>query len=339
MRIEPSEIHQVQVLDINSLKNRSTYSSLCREIVKEIVELAIFRVRLRDGLHQFRLLIKRHVASRYEQNLLSEPSDSLPNIEVVINSTDKDFKHLFGVISFAKENSINPINKISVVVPEKSIFKCKQLLVNHPFHKLITVISEDSVLSLEQRQMLKETFKEKYGWILQQFLTLSAVLESNSAGVLQVNSDTYILRPQCWVDERENQVLMVSSEYHKPYYQLLRRLNEKYPVRTQSHITHHMLFQPKILKSILDRCGVQDLTQLIKFVIENYDKNQTSFACIEFELYALGANIYFKNKMTYSKFANLPVEAPAGYTISELQEYAKLFSPYYNSISMHSYLG
>jgi hypothetical protein len=63
-------------------------------------------------------------------------------------------------------------------------------------------------------EKIKEYFPQKYGWVLQQFLTIEQVINSQFAGVLQINSDTLILKPVLWLDYDENQPLFVSSEYN-----------------------------------------------------------------------------------------------------------------------------
>jgi hypothetical protein len=66
-----------------------------------------------------------------------------------------------------------------------------------------------------------------------------------------------------------------------------------------------MIFQPKFLKQILAKSKLYSIEHLLDSVIKNYDKNTLSPMCIEFELYALGMQIYFPDKIKITKFSNV----------------------------------
>lgn len=268
----------------------------------------------------------------------SKKVDSLPEIELIVNSERKDFKNLCEVIKNAIENSINEIAKTTVVVPASQLNECKEILAEIISTQAIEVFSEDIFLTDAIRENLRKTFGKRYGWVLQQFLTLDMVLKSDYKGVLQVNSDTMLLRPTQWLDSKGRQPLLVSTEYHLPYYLFLNKLNKEFPVETDSHITHHMLFQPEILKEILKNSSVENLEQLADFTINNAQSNEDSPICIEFELYALGALRYFPEKVILAKFGNIDYQMRTNTTRSEFQLELQELSKKYNSISIHSYL-
>ena len=262
----------------------------------------------------------------------------LPVIELVINSERKDVRNLKEVITYAIANSVNPIGKTTVAVPATQLNECKDVISEILDTYAIEVLSEDLFLNDVIREKLRNTFGKRYGWALQQFLTIDRVLKSDYKGVLQVNSDTMLLRPTQWIDSEGRQPILVSTEYHLPYYVFLHTLNKEFPVLTDSHITHHMLFQPEIFKEILRKSNVETLEKLVDFTISNAQINEDSPICVEFELYALGALKYFPEKITLAKFGNINYLRPANASSidfqAELQELAKK----YNSISAHSYL-
>jgi hypothetical protein len=279
----------------------------------------------------------------YEVNKLSSPpvgisNQNHPTIEILINSTAKDFKYLNAVINRAVLNSCNEIGKITIVVPEIELYNCKNLVLENIHIKKIEVKSEDSILNNKIVKKIRENFPGRYGWVLQQFLTIEHVVNSNYLGVLQVNSDTFILRPVLWIDSNGDQPLLVSSEYNPPYYRLLNKINSKFPVDTYSHITHHMLFQPKILKVIMEKSNLTSVEQLLDEVIKNYDHKAISPVCVEFELYALGLLAYFPEKAIISKFGNISLNPQPNLTNVEFESIINILSKKYNSISIHSYL-
>lgn len=263
---------------------------------------------------------------------------SPPVIELIINSEQKDFRNLREVITYAIENSVNSIGKTSVAVPSSQVKECREVLSGIVEAYGIEVLSEDQFLTEAIRGKLRKTFGKRYGWALQQFLTVDRVLKSNYKGVLQVNSDTILLRPTQWIDSEGRQPIMVSTEYHPPYYLFLHNLNKEFPIFTDSHITHHMLFQPEIFIEILRKSNVETLEKLVDFTIANAQINEDSPICVEFELYALGVLRYFPERITLAKFGNINyarrINANAIDFQVELQELAKK----YNSISAHSYL-
>jgi hypothetical protein len=191
-------------------------------------------------------------------NCFPEPTSkkNQPSIQILINSTSKDFKYLNTVINSAVANSYNSIAKISVTVPKKEVNTCRNLLSENEYNNKIEVKSEDDILNYRISKKIKEYFPQKYGWVLQQFLTIEQVINSQFAGVLQINSDTLILKPFLWLNYDGNQPLFVSSEYNRPYYQLLNKINNKFPIETYSHITHHMMFQPKFLRAIMNKSNL-----------------------------------------------------------------------------------
>ncbi len=298
------------------------------------------------------LLYSIYKGKNYRKNLLrsfrinripqysttSEQHLPLPVIELIINAERKDFRNLSEVITHAITNSVNPVGKTTVAVPFSQLNECREVLSGISNKYGIEVLSEDLFLTDSIREKLRITFGKRYGWVLQQFLTIDRVLKSDYKGVLQVNSDTILLRPTQWLDSQGRQPILVSTEYHEPYYVFLHHLNMDFPVLTDSHITHHMLFQPEVFREILHKSKVETLEKLLDFTIKNAKVNENSPFCVEFELYALGALRYFPEKITLAKFGNINYpRRPNVSSIdfqSELQELAKK----YNSISAHSYL-
>ena len=283
-------------------------------------------------------LIRSYEVNRI--NCFPEPSskNNQPPIEILINSTSKDFKYLNTVINSAVTNSYNSVAKISITVPKKEVNICRNLLSENEFNNKIEVKSEDDILNYRISEKIKEYFPQKYGWVLQQFLTIEQVINSQFAGVLQINSDTLILKPVLWLNYDGIQPLFVSSEYNRPYYQLLNKINNKFPIDTHSHITHHMMFQPKFLRAIMNKSNLSSTEHLLDVVLKNYDRNATSPICIEFEFYALGMLTYFRENAITSKFSNVGLNLKPSLNNVEFESIIKKLSNMYNSVSMHSYL-
>lgn len=283
-------------------------------------------------------LLRTFYVSRISQNPLNLSLVNAPKIKIVINSTDKDFALLPLVIKYAVKNSINPISSIEIAVPDRFVQNCRSLLSKSRITDIkIEIVSEDNFLSERIREKIRLNFPNRYGWVLQQFLTLDRVLKSEFP-VLQVNSDTLLLRKKIWVDQFGNQEIQVSSEFHKPYYQLLEKIGIRNKSKNTSHITHHMLFQPELLSGIFSRIEVADIESLLDLVILYADKEIESPMCVEFELYALGVQNFFPTRVEFVKFGNISWKKPENFLEDQLESRMVSFSKMYNSISLHSYL-
>jgi len=77
---------------------------------------------------------------------------------------------------------------------------------------------------------------------------------------------------------------------------------------------------------------------LVDFAIINSQKGENSPFCVEFELYALGALIYFPGKITLAKFGNINYAQKLEFDVHEFEIQLVKFQKKYNSISAHAYL-
>jgi len=274
-------------------------------------------------------------ASRKSSELLVGSEETIPDIELLTVVSGKDIDTLPLSLLSATENSFNKVKKIVVICPEKDLDLIKEVI--YDLKKVeIEIVNEDTLIVSEIRTALREKFGPRYGWVLQQLLTVQYVLNSTSAGVLTINSDTILTRKQLWINEFGEQILMQSHEWHVPYYALLRKMGLKMGRNRKSHITHHMLMQPKLLRAIFKNLGLEDLHDLALFVIENADSSEVSPICVEFELYAYGLINFFKDSFSYRKFSNLGLSRTGNNLITSPEHYSKQFAEY-NSVSLHSY--
>ena len=284
----------------------------------------------------FPLLLRFIKSSRYSSESIST-SQELPKLELLFISTKKDSSILVHAIERAWKHSVNPVSKIIVIVPEAQLTFFFQLLADISNRLSIEIISEDIEIDAPSRSLIKETMKNRYGWTLQQFLTVSYCLRSKAAGVLAVNSDTIILRDQVWLDTFGTQVLMESYEYNREYYELLKRVNNNLTNLRNSHITHHMLFQPKLLHECLDYFNTKNLLEFIKLFMESVNPSSASPICAEFEPYAQFLRKVKPGSVKMVKFSNIGVERNKRVDLLDLLNKYENESQY-NSISLHSWM-
>lgn len=263
--------------------------------------------------------------------------EPLPSIEIFIAAIAKDYWLLPRSIRLAVLNSKNPINKITVITQDRSIQECLRVTTMIDVLPPIEVLSEDNQLGQEFRLSLKRVFGDRYGWALQQFLTVNFVLKSRSAGVLALNADTLIINEKSWLTT-EVQALMVSSEYHPPYYELLNQLGLPCRNPRYTFVTHHMLFVPGKFQAILNKLGISNLDDLLNKVIQSLSLTTDNAICIEFELYAQGLMLWFPETVRLQRFGNLGISSKLFNSNlgSEKLLDLKQFSGY-NSLSIHSW--
>ncbi len=261
----------------------------------------------------------------------------LPSISILLVVAQKDFDKLINCINQIVKHSLNPISQIEIVVPDSHTASCVKTLENINLEIPLKVLNEDEIISADLRKNMKQVLKHKYGWAIQQLLTLNMVVRSDCDGVLAVNADTFILRDQVWLNEKLVQVLFRSSEYHAPYYQLIKKIFPNLQLVPFSHVTHHMLFQPKLLRDFLSKSGYLDLEKLMIQVLESMDRTQESPFCIEFEPYAQALHNFYPNRFEIRRFSNSPFSKVED-NLEIMTLVAELDNQnVYNSISFHSW--
>lgn len=265
--------------------------------------------------------------------------ESGPPIELLLVCAAKDFDTLPFAIEQALANCVNSIYRVTVITPDKD--KVAADSVCRPMRDdsglQITVQCDSDWLSQEAIVNLKHSFGDRFGWIAQQLITTSFVLQSAADAVLVLNADTFLTRKQTFLKSNGNQILHRSSEYMPDYYRFLRALEKKL-VTKATHITHHMLMQPAILRQIFESLGLSGIADLQDRVIKFAAITGQKAFCLEFEVYAQFAKELFPERMDEVKFANIGVPRPGNdREIRKLIEYHQKAGRF-NSVSLHDYL-
>jgi hypothetical protein len=253
----------------------------------------------------------------------------LPEIEIFVACIAKDFELLPSVLSSGVLSSKNNVKKITVVTTSDLLdtkLDIQGIQVNF--------VDENSLVSEMNRSALKVKFGSRYGWVLQQLLALTFVMDSKAEGILVLNADTIITRSQVWLNERSEQPLFCSYEYNKLYYEFLGLYDFPTKKFRCSHITHHMLMQPAKLRNIYSYYIKKDLDEFIVDIV-NYSQTHVSPVCIEFELYAYGMLGIYPELIKKRKFANINLRRSKNSLITNA---VSQLSNSYNSVSLHEYL-
>lgn len=172
-----------------------------------------------------------------------ESYDELPEIEILIPCTSKDFEMLSFSISSVVTNSNNPISKVTLVTPTKDFQEAKS-----GFPEL-EILSDEEVLSSSLISEVKKTVPDdRWGWTIQQLIKVAFARASKSKGVLIWDSDTILTLPTTWLTSSGKQLMMFSHEYHLPYVKNTEDFwGEQGASVGMSFVTHHQLMKPTIL--------------------------------------------------------------------------------------------
>lgn len=269
---------------------------------------------------------------------LELPSRTFPEIEILSVVAGKDIEVLALALESALLSSANPVAKISLICPARDVSNCRREVAKIKFDGTIQIIDENLILNSYRRNEILLAFGNRYGWVLQQFLAVEHILNSKHKGVLLLNSDTILIRRAHWLDGLGNQLMLVSLEFHKPYYELLGKVmgfsrNPKY-----TFVTHHMLFQPEKFKAILGSRGFQSTEEFQRAVIQNAEPGQSSPLCVEFEPYGQGMCKDFLNFVHLRKFSNVSIRRDEFDKTQILKSIDGKLDYRYNSLSLHDYL-
>jgi len=302
-------------------------------------ELFVFRLMFlgNGNIKRYKDFIRKARAVNLPPTSTFHDSVSLPKIELTVDCIEKDLPLLKYVISATILNSLNPIEKVSVVVPKRIELEVHRQLYGEDFYNLVTVIPENEIICDQLNEQIRAIFPNNTGWILHQFLTLQQILNSYNGKVLSVDADTLVVRPFACVSKDGKQILMESLEYNDAYYEFLyRAFPQLKSVERSSHVTHYSFFQRDILLEIMRELGIMDVHMLFDLVCKFADLSHPVPICIDRELYAYGILHYYPNTVEKVKFSNLTVNL--GHSDKDLTSTLELFGEKFNSVSAHSYL-
>jgi hypothetical protein len=262
--------------------------------------------------------------------------NELPDIELVITATEKDFSKLEKSLRFAIQNSINKIKIINIVVPASDFFICEKLITNMDLRSKYKLINEENLFNQSTRNLISKNCLSRYGWVIQQLIKIKLAYESNFRGVLIIDSDTMLLGKNIWLDANGVQNLIVANSKHQPYINYLKKLGVVERTPKFSFVTHHMLMQPEIIKSFFSRNGYINVEDFIIKVFERKEFKSIEELSLDYELY--GQYIFFQYKERYilNRFCNLSLISSIE-NIKSLDSNAYRQSKEYNSISFHSW--
>jgi len=192
-----------------------------------------------------------------------------------------------------------PIGPNDIDIVHKQVEKNKKNIIGYRNIYLVSYdknIHIDGCITIDENifpftkkdvELYSHISEERSGWVLQQLLKLYVgfVIEGILDRVLIVDSDTIFLHPIQFIQD-EKCIYTYGVEYHKPYFEHMRRLHPdlKKMILSQSGITHHMMFEKKYLIEIFNMVMTLHKEEFWKTFLKCISNNSISCAS-EYEIY------------------------------------------------------
>ena len=258
-------------------------------------------------------------------------------LEIVIVTTSKDFITLTHCVDGALKTTTN-FDKVTfaIYVPDIEILECETLF-GHFGSDILQILPESVLISNKQIEQIRDRFRKRAGWVLQQCLKVKAVIESKADGVMIIDSDTVLTQSRNWLDKGGNQVLTPTIDRHPSFHKYLENNKiiesdmPEFPL-----VPHHTLMQPKYFVELLKRFFV-DFDGLFRSLL-GYDiaQDQSPF-CIEYELYGQYMWRFHRDKVKLEKWGNIALNRNSFLDKNGNLEIPAKLKRKYASISFHDW--
>lgn len=260
---------------------------------------------------------------------LSENISSNLELEIFIPCIEKDLKilelNIKNIYKFLK----HPIKRINIVSPNNKI------IVNFCKKNKINFIDENEILKNDKNKFSYTVNDiDRSGWLYQQLLKYSFDSFSETENYLVIDADTILTKSQVY-EYNGKLVLLMSDEYHIPYFENYYKLTGLIPKSNLSSVAHSMIFNKEILKKLKSHIEKINNLNWIDSIIKNIDKKELS-GFSEYETYGLWVIENFNDLYIREYFFNKSLK------MNQLKYLTKLSDNQNNeilrSVSFHKYI-
>lgn len=242
--------------------------------------------------------------------------------DLVFLCHEKDIKILRKNLEFAKKN-IRGYRKIFIVSRENYF----------PEDKDLSFVDE-KIFPFNKKEIAKYAPEGRTGWYYQQFLKLyflKAVGRRCLNNILIVDADCAFIRKTLFF-EKGKPLYNFEIGYHDPYYKILEEVfGFGSQTKNMSGTVHHMLYQRKFMKEILNFVKKKWEKELWKIIMEKADKKTIS-GFSEQDLYFNYMLKFHKNKIKVRRIRFIDFPYNGGFWVWLFR------SLRYNYIASHDYL-
>lgn len=265
----------------------------------------------------------------HKNNSFGSGVSSHLRLDVVIPLAEKDVPIVGCSIDGVREHLKHPIGTIYVIAPESSPIRelCKI--------KQCEYVNENTLLALGRTELAyAPRGYDESGWLLQQFLKLSADGLCAEPYFLALDADTVFVSDQ--VFEADGKIVFLHSlEHHEPYFDAYRRLFKDSPLTRLSFVSHQMLFQTSRLAQFRRELETRNDGRVwYNAILDTMDRKQRS-AFSEYETYGHWMLRNYGDEITREYWFNRSMGRTKLGTLPQLKQ---TLANRVRSISFHSYL-
>ena len=183
----------------------------------------------------------------------------------------------FGIVKYSLNNNLRKINNYKDIYLY-SEYKDFNLKNTKDLQSDLFPFSKDEVYE-------RVVNKERAGWIYQQLVCLYyPYLQNNSENVLVLDSDVFFTKKIDFFSKNRG-IFTVGTENHEPYFDHMKQLHpDLVKVNKYSGISHHMLFNKKILTSMFEMIENYHNMEFYKVYIEKLNPHEASPSA-DYEIY------------------------------------------------------
>jgi uncharacterized protein DUF6492 len=241
---------------------------------------------------------------------------------------EKDADMLDIALQHARQYILHPIEKIYIIAPPTSK-KLREIAKKHN----CTFVDETSILGFDKEAIdYKVNNINRNGWIYKMLINLAADTVSKNRYILVLDADTCFIAPQIFL-YKDRPLFNLSNEYHQPYFNATKRLLGIQHRLSRSFITHYMLLDAEVLKSLRSTIEAKWRKPWHQAIINIIDKTETSgFA--DYETYGDYYMAMAKKKPILNYWSN---ESLTVDSFEDLAKIAESLRSSFRSISLHNY--
>jgi hypothetical protein len=260
---------------------------------------------------------------------LGEHVSSTLLLDVVIPVAVKDSEMLPHTIAGVRENLRHPLGRIVVVAPDDPAIRryCSECGVEF--------VCEEGVLPIRRQDIdYRAGGLDRSGWLFQQFIKWTADSLATEERYLILDSDTVLICPQVF-EVGGRIVLLHSDEYHRPYFDVYRRLLGVDAPCELSFTSHQMVYSKARIRELRAHIeATHDGKPWYSVILDLIDRSQNA-AVSDYETYGQWMLQNHEEEITREYWFNVALDRSQ---IAELPRLRRELYSRYRSISFHKHV-
>ena len=256
----------------------------------------------------------------FQLNLII-PTSPVP-IDVVIPIVEKDVETAKYTIQSIKTMLMHKIGTIFLVAPE---------------NERIRRFAEEQgcTFILENKVLTSPKIKKYGGWIIQQFLKLSADSFVHHDHYFVIDADTVLIRPTILIDEHHNYIVNTHWSPCPNWKRFTARLLQNAYTYRYDFVGHNMLFSKKILRSMKRHIEQIHNVPWDLAILGMFEKQENPKDFSEYELYMTYLTEFYTKNFRFVSNANITVYRDF---LHKLPSIIRAYASEYKSISLHHFV-